>query len=130
MTIPTFKNEREFLNAVRAEARKRGWALIHHESTSFGTKPGFPDLLLVHGGKVTQGKKQTYHEPKHGILFLELKTGKRKTTEYQQAWIAGLQAAGQKAYIVRPEQWHQILALLDGEAVDLAGTGQLALEAA
>ncbi len=129
-----FKNEREFQRTLIREAKKRGWTLIHQETSSFGTKPGFPDLVLVHGGEMIDAihreKKikrwQPTDAPSHGILVFELKVGKRQLTPYQEDWLAAFRFAGVKAYAIRPEHWDTILDLLDGQDVTI-GDAQLPL---
>lgn len=99
-------NERQFQRAVTDAAMHLGWR-YHHEANSFGSKPGFPDLFLVHRN--------------HGILLLELKTGKRRTTEAQQDWIDYLDSCGLPAYVVRPADMDWIIAMLEGKPVAEAG---------
>ena len=56
--------EREFMEAVRHLARMTGWRCYHtHDSRR--SEPGFPDLVLVRGGKA---------------LFVELKTAHGRLT--------------------------------------------------
>lgn len=93
--------EADFQRTVTTMAAFLGWR-YHHEATSFGSKPGWPDLALFH--------------PAHGAVYLELKVGKNKPTENQLEWITWLQQCGQRAYIVYPSQLDQIEALLSGQA--------------
>lgn len=133
-----FKNEREFQRTLIREAKKRGWIRVHQEGSSFGSRPGWPDVTLVHGGEeyteTVNGKARkrwrATDEASKGILFFELKVGKRQMTPYQEDWIAALQYAGMKAFHVRPEHWESIIRLLDGEDVTIgeSDTPQMGLE--
>lgn len=99
--IPT---EAEFQKSVIDAAAVIGWKW-HHEKFSLGTRPGYPDLTLAH--------------PNHGMLWLELKGPRGKIYPEQQEWIDFLNLAGQKAYILRWDQWDVVEALLKGEEVEL-----------
>ena len=103
--------EKALQQAITQAATQLGWKL-HHETYSLGTKPGYPDLTLVH--------------PRHGVIWLELKASNGTVKDSQQAWIDALQAAGQRAYIVYP--WHEdaVLAMLQGHPVEITD-GQLEL---
>lgn len=91
--------ERQFMNQVIDLAVMLGWK-VHHETFSMGTKPGWPDLTLCHDA--------------HGLLFLELKGPRGRTTDAQVEWIEALRRAGQRAYIVRPTDIAWIAELLQG----------------
>lgn len=94
--------EKDLQKAILEAAGALGWEW-HHETYSMGTKPGYPDLTLVH--------------PRYGVVWLELKASNGTVKPAQVLWIERLQAAGQRAYIVFP--WHQdiVLSLLQGEDI-------------
>lgn len=105
---PTFKNEAHFQRSVERAAAALGWR-TYHTRFSKGSDKGFPDLVLV--------------KPPGRILFFELKTGRRKLTVEQRAWIDDLnRCPGVRAFEVRPEQWDWVLELLQ-ERPAAAGDG-------
>ena len=95
--------EKALQKAILDAAGALGWEW-HHETYSLGTKPGYPDLTLVH--------------PLHGVLWLELKASNGTVSPSQARWIERLQHAGQRAYIVFPQHEDLVLSLLQGEDVD------------
>ena len=56
------------------------------------TSVGFPDLVLV----------------RERVMYRELKAGRGKPSEAQEAWLARLVLAGEDAKIWRPENWPRI----------------------
>jgi hypothetical protein len=88
--------ERAFQAQVIAIAKILGWRCYHtHDSRR--SQAGFPDLVLVRRAR---------------LIFAELKSESGKVKPEQDAWIAALRAAGQKAYLWRPSHWHEIVAEL------------------
>lgn len=96
--------EADFQRTVVDAARTLGWQ-VYHTTYSVGSDRGYPDLTLAH--------------PNHGMLWLELKGPRGKVYPEQQEWIDFLNLAGQKAYILRWDQWDVVEALLKGEEVSL-----------
>lgn len=78
--------ERELQRQVTDAASRLGWR-YHHEATSFGSKPGWPDLAMFH--------------PEHGAIYVELKVGRRPVTKAQADWLRWLKASGQTVLVVR-----------------------------
>ncbi len=98
-TLPV-ETEAAFQKTVIAAAYALNWA-VFHPRYSIGSDPGYPDLTLVH--------------PKHGVVWLELKSEKRKPTLAQRWWLERLQEAGQRAYLVKPSDWEMVERVLRGE---------------
>jgi hypothetical protein len=103
-------SEAQFQNTVVEAARLLGWtvhfvpdALYRRSFTNKRTRfnaldlgdRGFPDLLMVKGSR---------------ILYRELKVGRNKLSDHQQAWRDRLLAAGADWQEWRPEQMDDILA--------------------
>ena len=100
--VPAIKiTERQFMRAVTDLAGYLGWR-SYHEVTSFGSKPGKPDLELSH--------------EQHGLLFLELKVGNRQPTEAQRDWLDWYRQCRIPAYLVRPSDMEFLERLLKGES--------------
>lgn len=74
---------------VIAEARFRGFTHIYHTTFAIGSKPGFPDLVMV---RPTDKR----------VVYAELKTEKGVVSQNQGEWINALILAGQEVYIWRP----------------------------
>ncbi len=98
-------SEAQFQLAVQREAKALGWR-VYHTRDSRGSDPGFPDLVMVRAGR---------------LVFAELKREKKSDpTSDQLAWLADLAlvelhgdgASRVKAYLWRPSDWAQILAVL------------------
>lgn len=79
--------EKVWQREVVRVAREYGWR-IYHTLHSVGATPGFPDLVLAH--------------ERLGVLFVELKSEKGKTTMAQDDWLATLRAGGARAEVWRP----------------------------
>lgn len=92
-------SEKDFQQEVVDLAKERGW-LVYHPYDSRRSEAGYPDLTMVH--------------PVHGIIWGELKSRDGKVTDAQQAWLAALRDAGQRAYLWRPVDWPSIVAVLLG----------------
>lgn len=74
---------------VIAEARFRGFTHIYHTTFAIGSKPGFPDLVMVR----PSDKR---------VVYAELKSEKGAVSEGQLTWINALAEAGQEVYVWRP----------------------------
>jgi hypothetical protein len=83
--------ETELQTEVIKLAKRLGWLWFHVPGAhSRRTKPGFPDLVLLHPGT---GQ----------LLFAELKAAKGKVSDEQEQWIDGLTRGGQVALVWRPD---------------------------
>jgi len=110
------QSEKQFQMAVVEYAHHRGWKVAHfHDSRRevvrksghrliIGDKDsaGFPDLTMARGDR---------------LIFAELKTGRRKLTEAQQAWQEALLrvALGNEhveVFVWRPSDWSSVEATL------------------
>jgi VRR-NUC domain len=100
-------SETAYRNTIVAAARLHGW-LVHHcrpaqdrrgqWATHIQGDPGFPDLILVRGGR---------------MLCLEVKAEKGKATAAQEAWIGAMRRVpGAVAEVVRPSTWSWVQAQL------------------
>ncbi len=81
--------ESKLLADVRELGRRYGW-LTYHTYDSRRCEPGFPDLVLVHGGQ-------------RRLIFAELKTMSGRTTPAQDTWLSTLTAIGVETYLWRPD---------------------------
>lgn len=96
--------EAEWTTQVVDLARLLGWAR-YHTYRSKRSAPGFPDECLV----------------RDRVVFLELKTMTGKLSEPQRDWLARIIRAGTEAYVVRPDQYDELAAVLrHGAPEDLA----------
>jgi len=84
--------ERAFQQAVENLALRAGW-LVYHTHDSRRSRPGFPDLVLVHAARGL-------------VLFRELKTQTGRLTPAQKRWLTDLKTAGADAAVWRPLDWH------------------------
>lgn len=66
--------ERQLLEAIRALAKRLDW-LVYHTHDSRRSEPGFPDLVLVRGGRV---------------IFAELKAQRGRVSPAQHVWLERL----------------------------------------
>lgn len=88
-TIP----EKQFLNQIIKLADIRGW-LVYHTHDSRRSQAGFPDLVMVRGGR---------------IIFAEIKSEKGRTSPEQKVWIKYLRTAKRKdVFLWRPSDWKEI----------------------
>lgn len=92
--------EKVFQNHVTRLAAQLGWSLQYHTWIAINSKGGFPDLVLVNP---LQGR----------LIFAELKTMSGTVSEQQQEWFDTLNACGQEAYIWRPDDLGEGLAIED-----------------
>ena len=89
-------SEKDLMAAVVAAARMGNW-LCFHTFDSRRSAPGFPDLVLVRGLQA---------------LFVECKTERGRLTVEQRQWLDGLQQAGLRAFVLRPDGLDALLAEL------------------
>ncbi len=94
--LPEF--EKAFQARVVAYARRCGWTLIYHTYDSRRSQEGFPDLLMLRGKK---------------IIVAELKVPPNAATEAQLRWLDGFRAAKVPAYLWTPEDWAEIVKVLE-----------------
>jgi hypothetical protein len=97
------QSEAGFTAAVIDLARYCGWRVLHlHDSrrqVSGGVlvgdldARGWPDVFAVRGPR---------------RLAAELKTGRRKVTAAQRAWLAALEEAGVEVHVWYPSMWDEI----------------------
>lgn len=91
----TFADEKQFLAAVIAVAKRLGWRAYHtHDSRK--SAAGFPDLTLW----------------RERLLFAELKTDAGQLSAAQLNVIEGLREAGAEVYVWRPSDWAEVLLVL------------------
>ncbi len=87
--------EDQLLEAIRDYARLRGW-LCYHTHDSRRSEPGFPDLVLVRGGR---------------LIFAELKKEGEHPTKEQRKWLLQLDKVANNwnesvdAYVWYPSDW-------------------------
>ena len=92
-------SETVFQARVIAYAQDHGW-WVYHTHRSDRSEPGFPDLVLIHRT-----------EPR--IVYAELKRIGGQPT-YAQWWVLmRLQELGHEAYLWRPDDWPEIVTVLD-----------------
>ena len=85
-TIRFKMTEKEFQAQVIEMAKAFGW-LVYHTWNSQHSAAGFPDLVMVRGGR---------------LIFAELKTEKGKVSDAQVVWIMEIGSSGTEVYIWRP----------------------------
>lgn len=84
------QTEAEFQGAIVALALRCGWK-VYHTRFSWGSAPGFPDLVLVRRGE---------------MVAWEVKAAKGVVSDDQAAWLGLLGAVpGIEARAVRPSDW-------------------------
>lgn len=89
--------EKQFTQQIRDLARLTGWK-IYHTWNSIHSEKGFPDFVMVRGGR---------------LIFAELKTEDGKVTPEQQEWLDLLGASGKcEVYLWRPSNWDEIQEVL------------------
>lgn len=91
--------ERQWQDRVVDLARWHGWRTYHtHDSRR--SAAGFPDLVLVRGGR---------------LLFVELKSSSGRVTPAQRVWLADLSACpGVEVHLWRPADWVEVQTTLGG----------------
>lgn len=93
------ESEAEFQCGVVELARLLGWE-VYHTRDSRGSDGGFPDLVLVRGGRV---------------VFAELKAASGRTTPDQDRWIGKLMRTPAEVYLWRPGDWPLVEEILSSE---------------
>ncbi len=91
-------SEKDFQAAVVALAKRHGWK-CYHPYNSRKSDEGYPDLTLA----------------RDRIVWMELKTETGVVSAAQASWNEILLAAGEEAYIFRPSNWPEIVAILTAE---------------
>jgi hypothetical protein len=93
------ESEEQFLQAVRGMAHALRW-FTYHTRNSRRSDGGFPDLVMVRPPR---------------LVIAELKVGKRRPTDAQQAWLEVMaECPGVEAYCWWPTDWPEIEACLGG----------------
>lgn len=83
-------SEKEFQGHVLSLAVAKGWR-CYHTYDSRRSQPGFPDLVMVRGGR---------------IVFAELKSERGKLSEPQMEWILALREVEERVdYYVMDAGW-------------------------
>lgn len=99
--------EAEFTDQVLQLAKLRCWLRAHFRpaltvngwrTAVQGDGNGFPDLVLL--------RSRT-------LLVAELKVGKNKPTDEQEAWLAAFRLTGARVYVWRPEDFKEIERVLE-----------------
>lgn len=95
--LPAVMTEKDWQTRVLDLARWRGWR-VFHPYDSRRSAAGFPDLVLVRGGR---------------LLFIELKSATGRVSPSQRRWLADLSACpGVGVYVWRPADWDDVQATL------------------
>ena len=109
------------LQSTITEAMEWGGWIVHHETDSRRTNPGWPDLLAIHA---STGR----------LLVLELKSAAGKMTEAQRRWIhswvaveAQLGTNHVRVGVVRPDDLDKVLGWLTSPWLRLPDNGGLPL---
>jgi len=98
-------SEKNFEQLVKEEARVNNW-LYYHTYRSKRSVPGFPDCVMVRGGR---------------LIFAELKTESGKVTPAQQHWLdelsrcdvlQGSKSSAVEVYLWRPSEYEEICEVL------------------
>jgi hypothetical protein len=76
-----FATEAQLMNAIANNARQLGY-LVYHAKVSIGSRPGFPDLIIVGFG---------------AMFAIETKGPRGVISDEQKQWIEELQRAGVSA---------------------------------
>ncbi len=99
-------SERDFQQQVLQLAQLYGWR-SYHTWLSVHSAAGFPDLVLVRGGRV---------------IFGELKSERGRVSQAQRDWLDALQECpGVEVHLWRPADWPQIVATLRKEPTKRGG---------
>ena len=97
--------EQEFQNEVTSIADKNGWLWFHHPYEDGPVRPGWPDLVLVHPRRKL-------------LLFRELKRESGPIKCEQSEFLYALQAVGADAKVWRPNDWNEIVEVLEDGSDD------------
>lgn len=103
--------ERQLLDAVLGTPKRPGLALAlgyrgYHTHRSEHSPAGFPDLVLVRGGR---------------LVFAELKTERGRLTAEQEAWIEDLSEVELAARDLDPDDPHPLVEAVVWRPSDLLG---------
>lgn len=113
--IVNFRTEEHFTNAAVDLFRMNGW-LVHHDRGEMRRHiqgdVGFPDIFAV-------------RLPRAGawpltIVAAELKMPKGIVSDAQKVWLRTLEARGIRAYVWRPSDWDEIVAVATGRSFSAA----------
>lgn len=102
--------EREWQDTVFAAARALGWTVNHVRTTrgkggrhtTSTSVVGWPDAEMVH--------------PKHGIIYVELKSQSGRLSEAQVRVLDMIEQAGGRVFVWRPSDWPAVVDVLKGPA--------------
>lgn len=94
--LPPIISEKDFMEAVKAEAKRNRW-LLYHTHNSRKSEAGFPDLILLRETR---------------IIAAELKAEDGKTTAAQDKWLEAFMSARVEVYVWRPKDFAHILEVL------------------
>lgn len=89
-------SEKQWQAQVVALARYNGW-LCYHTWNSQHSERGYPDLTLIRHNR---------------LVVAELKTERGTVTDVQCLWLEAFRACGIPAYVWRPRDWLDIVAIL------------------
>ena len=104
--------EQEFQNEVTSIADKNGWLWFHHPYEDGPVRSGWPDLVLVHPRRKL-------------LLFRELKREKGPLTREQSEFLYALQAVGADAKTWKPNNWDEIVKVLENDSDDTQETQEV-----
>lgn len=102
---PALLSESQWSGLVVELARLGGWTLRYHVFNSKRSNFGFPDWVLCKPPR---------------LIFAELKSDVGKTTDDQEAWLAGLREVEKatgglvQAYVWRPSDYPEVVEILTG----------------
>jgi len=97
-------SERDWQSHVCKIAALKGWRYYHPPDNRpvngrvQKVVSGFPDLCLIKNSR---------------MIFVELKREKGIVSLEQQEWITAIKACGIEAYVWRPSNMHDMIAILD-----------------
>jgi VRR-NUC domain-containing protein len=97
-SVKPLETEADFLGWVRDLAHLRRWR-TYHTLRSKGSESGFPDLVMVRGGR---------------LVFAELKTASGRLTGDQSDWLHTLELVPLvEIYLWRPRDREAIMRILE-----------------
>jgi hypothetical protein len=105
MNTPLPLSEGAWQGIVIEAAQRLGWE-YHHETNSFGTRAGWPDLALWRP-EGFQGK------PGRPLILVELKRETGKLTVAQVERINSLVASGSPVFVWKPSDFDDVIAELE-----------------
>jgi hypothetical protein len=96
-TLHLRESEERFLQAIRELAHALRWA-TYHTRNSRRSDQGWPDLVMARPPR---------------LVVAELKVGKRRPTDAQQAWLDALAGCPPvEAFVWYPKDWDEIVEVL------------------